>query len=147
MTIDKLSDKQFDEFFELVKSMVSEAEFKDAKPEREIIWKIHKNPSVAIFIATEENKIVGFLAGIKSPYFFSNKMRVCDIGFYVVPKHRGSRAAIRLLAKLEDWAKENNIVDVCIGQTTAVNIEKTQQFYNRLGYKTVGFNTVKHLEK
>jgi GNAT superfamily N-acetyltransferase len=74
-------------------------------------------------------------------------MRVSDIGFYVNPNHRGSRAAIKLLAKLEDWARDNNINDVCIGQTTAVNMEKTQQFYNRLGYKTVGFNTIKHLEK
>jgi len=32
-----------------------------------------------------------------------------------------------------------------LGQTTAVEIDKTRQFYERLGYKTVGFNTVKHL--
>jgi len=147
MTIDKLSDKQFDEFFELVKLMVLEAEFKDAIPDRQIIWNAYKNSNVVTFIATKENKIIGFLAGVKGPYFFSARMRICDIGFYVVPEHRGSRAAIRLLAALENWAEENNIVDVCIGQTTAVNMEKTQQFYNRLGYKTVGFNTVKHLEK
>jgi GNAT superfamily N-acetyltransferase len=147
MTIDKLSDKQFDEFFELVKSMVSEAEFKDAKPEQKIIWNVYKNPNVSIFIATKENKIIGFLAGVIGPYFFSTRKRVSDIGFYVLPEYRGSRVAIKLLAALENWAKDNNITDVCIGQTTAVNMEKTQQFYNRMGYKTVGFNTIKHLEK
>jgi GNAT superfamily N-acetyltransferase len=147
MQVCRLSDTQFDEFFELVKSMVSEAEFCDASPERQIIWNAYKNPNVATFVAVKENKIIGFLAGVKGPYFFSTKMRVSDIGFYVIPEYRGSRAAIRLLAQLENWAKENNIADICIGQTTAVNMEKTQQFYNRLGYKTVGFNTVKHLEK
>lgn len=147
MQITRLSDNQFDEFFELVKSMVAEAEFKDAAPDRQIIWTAYKNPKVATFIAVKENKIIGFLAGVIGPYFFSTKMRVCDIGFYVIPEYRGSRAAIRLLAALENWAKENNVADVCIGQTTAVNMEKTQQFYNRLGYSTVGFNTIKHLGK
>ena len=147
MQITPLSDNQFDEFFELVKLMVLEAEFNEAKPKREIIWGIHKNPKVAIFVAVKENKIIGFIAGVIGPYFFSTKMRVSDIGFYVAPEYRGSRAAIKLLVQLENWAKENNIADICIGQTTAVNMEKTQQFYNRLGYKTVGFNTVKHLEK
>ena len=147
MEIVRLTDDRFDEFFELVKSMVLEAEFNEAAPEKEIIWNIHKNTNAVIFVAIKENKIIGFLAGVKGPYFFSTKMRVSDIGFYVNPNHRGSRAAIKLLAKLEDWARDNNINDVCIGQTTAVNMEKTQQFYNRLGYKTVGFNTIKHLEK
>lgn len=146
MQITRLSDNQFDEFFKLVESMVSEAEFHDAVPDKKIIWQTYKSPKVATFIATKEGKIIGFLAGVIGPYFFSTKMRVCDIGFYVIPEHRGSRTAIRLLAALEGWAKENNVADVCIGQTTAVNIEKTQQFYNRLGYKTVGFNTIKHLE-
>lgn len=146
MQITRLPDNQFDEFFELVKAMVAEAEFHEAVPDKEIIWKTFKNPNVATFVAIKEGKIIGFLAGVIGPYFFSTKKRVCDIGFYVIPEHRGSRAAIRLLAALENWAKENKITDVCIGQTTAVNMEKTQQFYNRLGYSTVGFNTIKHLE-
>jgi len=146
MQITRLNDNQFDEFFKVVEAMVSEAEFHDAKPERQIIWNIHKNPDVAIFVATKENKIIGFIAGVIGPYFFSTKKRVSDIGFYVIPECRGSRAALRLLSTLEGWAKDNNVADVCIGQTTAVNMEKTQQFYNRLGYNTVGFNTIKHLE-
>jgi GNAT superfamily N-acetyltransferase len=146
MQVVRLPDTRFDEFFELVKSMVSEAEFYEATPDKEIIWKTFKNPIVATFVAIKDDRIIGFIAGVIGPYFFSTRKRVSDIGFYVIPEHRGSRAALKLLAALEGWAKENKITDVCIGQTTAVNMEKTQQFYNRLGYRTVGFNTIKHLE-
>ena len=98
------------------------------------------------FLAIGDNKIVGFIAAVKSTYFFSTKPKINDIGFYVLPKYRGSSSAVKLIKALENWAKENNISDIAIGQTTAVDMEKTQQFYNRLGYKTVGYNTIKHLE-
>lgn len=146
MLVERLSDTKFDEFFQLVESMVSESEFYDAVPNKQTIWNLHKNSNVVFFIAIKENKIVGFLGGIKGPYFFSTKMRVSDIGFYVIPECRGSRAAIKLLAQLEDWAKENNVVDIYLGQTSAIDMERTKKFYNRLGYATVGFNTIKHLE-
>ena len=147
MQITQLTDDRFDEFFELVKSMVSEAEFFDAIPDRQIFWQLHKNSNINYILAIQDSKIIGFIGGVLAPYFFSKKMRVSDVGFYVAPNHRGSRAAIKLIQALENWAKQNNISDVCLGQTTAINMEKTQKFYNRLGYKTVGFNTVKHLGK
>jgi hypothetical protein len=54
--------------------------------------------------------------------------------------------ALKLVKSLETWAKEMNVDDLHLGQTTAVDMDKTRQFYERLGYKTVGFNTVKHLK-
>ena len=147
MQITKLTDDRFDGFFPLVKSMVAEAEFNEAIPERQIIWNIYKNPNVLTLLAISNNKIIGFMAVVKGVYFFSTKPKISDIGLFVLPEFRGTSAAIKLLKAVEAWAKENNISDICIGQTTAVNMEKTQQFYNRLGYKTVGFNTIKHLEK
>ena len=147
MQITTLTDDRFDEFFKLVERMVAEAEFKDAMPDKQIIWNIHKNPNVKILVSIGDNKIVGFIAGVKSTYFFSTKPKISDIGFYVLPKYRGSSSAVKLIKALENWAKENNILDIAIGQTTAVNMEKTQQFYNKLGYETVGYNTIKHLEK
>ena len=146
MHITALTDDRFDEFFELVKAMVQEAEFKNQVPDRNIIWSIYKNPISKCFLAIGDDKIVGFLAAVKSTYFFNGKPKITDIGFYVLPKYRGSSSAVKLLKALENWAKESNVSDICIGQTTAVDMEKTQQFYNKLGYKTVGYNTIKHLE-
>lgn len=145
MIIEKLSEQRLDEFFEVIKMMVSEAEFSYAVPERQKIVNLYKNPHAVAFIALEDDKIIGFISGLLHEYFFSHRKRVSDLGFYVLPKHRGSRVALKLVKLLEAWAIENQADELHLGQTTAFEIEKTKQFYERLGFTTVGFNTVKHL--
>lgn len=127
--------------------MVSEAEFSDAIAEKHKILQLYKNPNAVGFIAIEDNKIIGFISGLFSEYFFSNRKQVSDLGFFVLPEFRGSRAALKLVKSLENWAKEMGADDLHLGQTTAVEMDKTRQFYERLGYKTVGFNTVKKLKE
>ena len=126
--------------------MVTEAEFSYAKLEKHKILQLYKNQNVTVILAIDNDKIVGFIAAMLHEYFFSNRKRVSDLGFYVLPEHRGSRAAIKLVKSLETWAKQTGADDLHLGQTTAVEIDKTRQFYERLGYKTVGFNTIKHLK-
>ena len=126
--------------------MVAEAEFSYAKPEKHKILQLFKNPNAVGFIAIENNKIVGFISGFAHEYFFSNRKKASDLGFFVLPEYRGSRAALKLVKSLENWANEMNVDELYLGQTTAVEMDKTRQFYERLGYKTVGFNTVKHLK-
>ena len=145
MLIKKLTTSEFDEFFSLVTKMVAEAEFFDATQELSKIQKMFNMPNIAVFGAFDDNKLIGFISGMHHEYFFSSKKKVSDLGFYILPEYRGSRASIKLIKELENWARSFNVDDIYLGQTTAVNIEKTQKFYERLGYKTVGFNTVKHL--
>jgi GNAT superfamily N-acetyltransferase len=147
VNIVKLEEDRFDEFFNLVISMVEEAEFKTATPNKDKIKKLFKAPTVITFGAIKDNKLIGFIAGMKHEHFFSTNQKVSDLGFYVLPEYRGCSAAIKLIRKLEGWTKDNGINDLCIGQTTAINIDKTKQFYERLGYQVVGFNTVKHLKE
>jgi GNAT superfamily N-acetyltransferase len=127
--------------------MVAEAEFAYAVPEKHKILQLYKNPNAVGFVAIENDKIIGFISGLAHEYFFSNRTRVSDLGFFVLPEFRGSRAALKLVKSLETWAKEKGADDLHLGQTTAVEMDKTRQFYERLGYKTVGFNTVKHLKE
>lgn len=147
MVIEKISEDRFDEFFNLVIKMVEEAQFKDAKPSKDKIQKLFKVPNAIAFGAVKDEKLIGFIAGMKHEYFFSEKQRIGDLGFYVLPEYRGCSAAVKLIRKLEGWAKDMNVDDIYIGQTTKVNIDKTKQFYERLGYQTVGFNTVKNLKE
>jgi len=145
MKIFQLTPEKFDEFYPLVQSMIAEAEFSLANPDKEQIRLMTTMPTFVVFLAEKDGKLIGFIAGMVQRYFFSLRERVTDMGFYVLPDHRGTSAAIRLIGALENWTKEMNVDDLYIGQTTAINIEKTQKFYSHLGYKTVGFNTVKHL--
>lgn len=127
--------------------MIEEAEFKDAAPSSDKLKKLFKVPSAIAFGAIKDGKLIGFIAGMQQEYFFSNRQKVGDLGFYVLPEYRGCSAALKLIRKLEGWAKDIGVNDIYIGQTTKVNIDKTKQFYERLGYQTVGFNTVKNLKE
>ena len=145
MIIEKLSENRLDEFFEIVCKMVAESEFSYVVPEKQKILQLFKNPNAVAFLALENNQIVGFISGLVHEYFFSNRKRVSDLGFFVLPEYRGSRVALKLVKLLEAWAIEKNANELHLGQTTGLDIDKTKRFYERLGFKTVGFNTVKHL--
>lgn len=145
MIIEKLSESRLDEFFEIVCKMVAESEFSYVVPEKQKILQLFKNPNAVAFLALENNQIVGFISGLVHEYFFSNRKRVSDLGFFVLPEYRGSRVALKLVKLLEAWAIEKNANELHLGQTTGLDIDKTKRFYERLGFKTVGFNTVKHL--
>ena len=127
--------------------MVTEAEFSCAKLEKHKILQLYKNQNAIAFLAIDNDKIVGFIAALSHEYFFSSRKTASDLGFYVLPEYRGSRAALKLVKSLEEWAKQMGACDLHLGQTTAVEIDKTRQFYERLGYKTVGFNTVKYFKE
>ena len=147
MIIEKLSENRLDEFFEIVCKMVAESEFSYVVPEKQKILQLFKNPNAVAFLALENNQIVGFISGLVHEYFFSNRKRVSDLGFFVLPEYRGSRVALKLVKLLEAWAIEKNANELHLGQTTGLEIDKTKKFYERLGFKTVGFNTVKHLRE
>lgn len=127
--------------------MVSESEFSYVVPEKQKILQLFKNPNAVAFLALENNQIVGFISGIVHEYFFSNRKRVSDLGFFVLPEYRGSRVALKLVKLLEAWAIEKKVNELHLGQTTGLDIDKTKRFYERLGFNTVGFNTVKHLRE
>jgi GNAT superfamily N-acetyltransferase len=145
MKIVKLTDDRFEDFYQLIEKMIGEADFSQAKPNKEQIRLMTLLPNGVVFLAELDSKLIGFIAGMTQRYFFSDRQKSTDMGFYVLPEYRGSRAALRLIHAFEEWSIEKGVDDICIGQTTAVDIEKTQKFYTHLGYKTVGFNTVKHL--
>ena len=147
MIIEKLSENRLDEFFEIVCKMVAESEFSYVVPEKQKILQLFKNPNAVAFLALENNQIVGFISGLVHEYFFSNRKRVSDLGFFVLPEYRGSRVALKLVKLLEAWAIEKNANELHLGQTTGLDIDKTKRFYERLGFKTVGFNTVKHIRE
>jgi GNAT superfamily N-acetyltransferase len=146
LIVEELTLSRLEEFLNIVTKMVTEAEFSYARLEKHKILQLYKNPNAIAFLAIDDDKIVGFMAAMVHEYFFSNRKRVSDLGLYVLPEYRGSRAALKLVKSLETWAKQTGADDLHLGQTTAVDIDKTRQFYERLGYKTVGFNTIKHLK-
>lgn len=85
----------------------------------------------------ETGEAIGFIAVGSVPMMFSSERSVDDLGLYVVPKWRGTTAALRLVRQMEGWASGKCKV-IRMGVTTGTNKDQTVKFLERLGYQQTG---------
>jgi GNAT superfamily N-acetyltransferase len=103
------------------------------------------SPATLVQLAFVDELLVGFVCGVVHESVFNATLRVSDIGLYVAPEHRKADIAAILIANLESWAKQKGASQIWLGQTTGDYPKLVERFYNRLGYKTKGFNCLKEL--
>ena len=103
------------------------------------------SPRCLVMLACDAERIVGYTCAVVHECIFNDRIRVTDIGVFVLPEYRSTAAAVKLVKHLEEWAKKQGASEIWLGQTTGDNPELVVKFYNRLGYKTQGFNCLKEL--
>jgi GNAT superfamily N-acetyltransferase len=103
------------------------------------------SPKSLVLLAFDEEKLIGYTCGILHESVFNDRLRVSDIGVYVDADYRAGSLAKRLIDQLEQWSKRQGAEELWLGQTTGDNPDQVVKYYNRLGYKTKGFNCVKEL--
>lgn len=145
MSIVRVEKQHLDILFGLIESMVEESVFSHAKPSRVKIEKLFNYPRSAAFLAYKGDVCIGFVAAIIDSFFFSDYVRAMDLGFYILPEHRGGRAAFDLIRAIEQWAKDQGVSEFYMGHSVGGKIEETKKFYIHNGYKIGGFNSVKKL--
>ena len=101
---------------------------------------INNDNGFGVLAYTDDGEPVGMLAGSITPYFFSKGSVASDFVWYVMPKHRGSRAAIKMLKMFVDWAREKGAMELYMGVTTNIAPERTGELLKRRGFETVGGN-------
>lgn len=127
----------------LTDEMLADTALGVATPEK--IYMLVTSPRTLVMLAVEGEKTVGFICGVVHESMFNDRRRVTDIGLFVSPEYRHSTIAEDLVAHLEKWARDQQAEQVWLGQTTGGHVRLVERFYNRLGYKTQGFNCVKEL--
>lgn len=85
-----------------------------------------------------QKKIIGFMLGYVSEYFFCTDKIAQDMALFVEPNARGQSAGLQLIKAFEEWAKTKKVKEVCFGITTGVDIPRTAQLYLIMGYQIVG---------
>jgi GNAT superfamily N-acetyltransferase len=101
--------------------------------------------NTVVYIATADDKCVGFICGIMYENIFNDVIRVSDIGVFVLPEYRRTSIATDFINKLEQWAKMKKANQLWVGQTTGTNIEGTKLFYEKLGFELTGVNAMKEI--
>jgi GNAT superfamily N-acetyltransferase len=109
------------------------------------ILQLVNNSNTNFDLAFDDDVLVGFMLGVVHEAIFNHVVRATDIGLYVTPSHRGSEVGRVLMDRFESWAKNRNVDQICLGQTTGNRIDITRRLYERRGYTVVGVNCIKEL--
>lgn len=93
-------------------------------------------------VAMEGSEIIGFMCGCAVMPAFSKDLQACDHALYIVPEHRGSFAAVRLVSAYIQWAKERGCKLTTVGVTAGIDNGKAIEFYKHLGFRESGVQLV-----
>lgn len=71
--------------------------------------------NLTIFVAEEDDAVIGYLAAVKAPYAACAGFYIEQQLFYVEPRKRGSRAAAKLFAGFVRWAEFQQAEEIFAG--------------------------------
>jgi GNAT superfamily N-acetyltransferase len=120
-----------------VESAMAFLPFKTEKVER-YLRNLTTNQRNCLIVAESGDGIVGAIGGFLTDYFFCDETLAIDTGLFVQSEFRGTSAAIRLIRRFIEWAKEKGVAEVCLSVSTGVEIEKSHRMFVGLGLAHVG---------
>lgn len=87
-------------------------------------------------VAVEDGQIAGGILGdVIEPWYSRNRMGIEHV-LYVLPQHRGGRAALMLVRAWVKWCLDSGATQIRPGVSTGC--EAAEAFYERLGFKRAG---------
>lgn len=110
------------------------------------VTKVLTNPDFVCIIAYDGDTPAGlFIGGIYQHPLFEDLL-ASDLVNYVTPEFRGGLVSRRFIRMFEDWAKSKSAKYAQLGQSTATgSIDRVAGLFNKLGFQTTGFNTLKRI--
>ena len=106
-----------------------------------IVRMVVDNPNgFGVLAYNDKDEAVGMLAGSVTPYFFSKGSVASDFVWYVLPKYRGSRTALKMLNMFTDWSRKQGASELYMGVTTNIAAERTGKLLQKRGFDHVGGN-------
>lgn len=91
------------------------------------------NGMCSVFIAKNENKIIGVIGGLLSNDLFNNELYSLELFWFVSEEDRG--CGIKLFKKFEEWSIKNNAKKIVFAHLPNIMPDKLKSFYKKSGYK------------
>lgn len=84
----------------------------------------------------------GMFAGAVRPRWYGPDLYATDLAIYVEPVARGGTEGMRLIRAFIMKARSLGVADrnIEIGNSTGVEIERTEKFFSKLGFEKLGGN-------
>jgi GNAT superfamily N-acetyltransferase len=139
----KTDNFEFDKICELIQEFIDESDYKVEIDKSKIEMILCKDFCFPV-VAYDNDKIIGIIIGYIYEHPLFEAKCSDDFLLYVKNDYRGKMVSVKLVKMYENWAITNSVDFIFISQSTGVgNVDRVKQFYNKLGFKTVGFNCVK----
>lgn len=101
---------------------------------------------VQCLVAREGEALLGTIILSIGPLWYAPKVLVArDLLVWVAPEHRGGSTFIRMIRAMEAWARNVGITKLYLSQSTGIEVDKTAQLYEKLGYSVSGFLSCKRM--
>lgn len=85
------------------------------------------------FVWEDDNELLGCIAGVAQPYFFSDDKMMLETGLFVDPKVRGGQVALGLLNALESASRS-----IGVHEMVSCGPKRAAAFYSKAGYTVDG---------
>lgn len=95
---------------------------------------IHKG---VVFVAIEENRLVGSVGGMVGQDWWSDQKFLADNWFYVSPDHRKSSIALKLIKNFIEVANDAKL-PVRLGHIFSGDIDRKDKLFEKLGMIKAG---------
>jgi GNAT superfamily N-acetyltransferase len=96
-------------------------------------------------VVDDAGTLVGGFWGVIGLVYWSSEPIALDRALFVLPTYRGGGVARTLIEDFLGWARTRGVKFCMIGQSTGISIDETRKLYERMGFETMGFNTLKEL--
>tara|TARA_R110000796_G_scaffold26162_1_gene72978 strand:+ start:11785 stop:12231 length:447 start_codon:yes stop_codon:yes gene_type:complete len=100
-------------------------------------------PNMEVFVIDSNKEITGFIVGIITEMFASNKVIASELAWFVTREARGTPSSIKLIKTFEKWAKQNGS-NYCV-VADIKGITDLKRLYTRMGYKSTETSYIKGL--
>lgn len=87
-----------------------------------------------------DHRLYGVLAGKLDHYYFSSQPGAQLLLYWVSPERRSGPAALKLMMAFKQWAQNRNLGELLVSVTSGEEIDRTDQFLKKLGFKAIGAN-------
>lgn len=131
------------EVIDLLEEFIEESVF-SADVDIEKVSQILNHNLCLVTVAKNEKETVGLMIGCVYEHPLFDAKVASDLLVFVKKQYRGGLVALKLIKIYENWAKKQGVRYIFLGQSTGTgNIDRVKGFYEKLGFKTTGFNTIK----
>lgn len=104
-----------------------------------------KKTDGVVLVALHDDEPVGFLVGVANEPVFSSVKIAMELGWWIEPEARGSRASFLIYSAYEDWARRVGCHYVQGAYLPGVS-PPLDEFYKKRGYRQVESSFLKVLK-